>query len=57
MKNDWYCNRADEESHFCRECEECYCNRYREPTFDEIEVEIERMLAESEAKADRRDML
>ena len=53
MKNDWYCNRADEESHFCRECEECYCNRYREPTFDEIEVEIERMLAESESKADR----
>ncbi len=40
----------------CRDCEICTYDieEYpREPRFDEIEATIERMLVESEAKADR----
>jgi len=52
----FHCFICNDGRETCRDCDICTYDieEYpREPTFDEIEAEIERMLVESEAKADR----
>ena len=52
----FFCEYCNDGRGRCRDCDICTYDieEYpREPTFDEIETAIERMLAESEAKADR----
>ena len=56
MKNDYYCLRSDEEHHVCNGCKNCYCYNIRIDTvhaWHDVDAEIERQIARSEAMADR----
>lgn len=56
MKNDYYCLRSEEEHHTCKECENCYCNSVKITTvhaWHDVDREIEKQIAKSEAMADR----
>ena len=56
MKNDYYCLRSEEEHHVCNGCKNCYCYDVRIDTvhaWHDVDAEIERQIARSEAMADR----
>ena len=56
MNKNNYCLLDGMEEHICRRCDACYCKfideHGQEPTDEEIEAEIERQIAEAEARSD-----
>lgn len=52
MNKNNYCLLDGMEEHFCRKCDSCYCKFVDEHGQEPTDAEIERQMAEAEARAD-----